>query len=266
MKKEFMYEDHHFQCFVSVNTGNFLHMQKEVELLYAIEGDAKVMYQSKEYIMKQGDIILIFPYTIHRVQKLTPLKYLLCTFDINKLPYFTNIFERLVVEECPILNVKNLHSDVYESFEKISTRKELQKESNITYGHLTIIMEHLLSNLSLVKRSDKKNQAWLSETLMYLNDNFKDTIRLDDIAEHLNLNKYFVSRNFNKILGCNIEKYVNIIRIEHAKNLLSFSTYSITEIALESGFENISTFYRVFRDLGLGTPRQFRKDNANITF
>ncbi len=264
MATELIYLGHRFQCFTSEHTGAFMHIHKEVELLYFLEGSVKITCNTKEYTLTAGDVILIFPYTIHRVEKLSPVKYLLCTFNVDILPFFSSVFTNFVVDGSPVVNIGRAHPDALDSLSKISQRKELQKESNTTFGYLTVAIENLLANLTLVEKSDHNNADWLVLAMEYINDNFKNPIRLDDLAQHLSVSKYVVSRRFNSAVGCSIEQYTNSIRIDYAKNLLRFSKLPITEVALESGFENISTFYRVFKDLGQGTPKEFRKNKRNI--
>lgn len=260
MATQLIYLGHRFQCFTTANTGNFLHMHKEVELLYFLEGEVKITCNTNQYTVRQGDAILIFPYTMHKVEKVTPVKYLLCTFDVDILPFFSHIFVNFSVVGSPIVNLATTHLDGQDSLNKISQRTELQQECNTTFGYLTVALENLLSSLELAEKTSHKNDHWLVLVLGYINENFQNSIRLDQLANELNLNKYFISRHFNSVVGCSIEQYTNSLRIDFAKNLLQFSNMSITDVAMESGFGNVSTFYRVFKNLGQGTPKEFIKN------
>lgn len=257
MKTELIYRGHRFQCVSSELVGDFLHLHKEVELLFVRNGSMKMTINTQEHLLEQGDFVVIFPYTIHKAEKTGDLNYLLCTFDVDILPFFSSLFSNYVVVGSPVVKLDNLPEEVSFCLEQILNRPELQRENNITFGYLTVILEHLIQNLHLCEGNS--NQDWLFGVVSYLNDNFRSTIRLDAMATELGRNKYFLSRNFKKGIGCSMEQYVNYLRIDYAKNLLLFTQDAITDIAFESGFENISTFYRVFKDLGYGTPKEFRQ-------
>ena len=256
---ELIHSGHRFQCLTTNLTGDFLHLHKEVELLYIIKGSANITINSQEYKINTGDFILVFPYRVHKVEGVDSLHYLLCTFDVDILPFFSHLFTQFIIQGAPIRNVGEMPKEVCVCMNEILSRKELQKESNITFGYLTIILEHLLSGFNLEKVTYTKEQDWIFRVIAYLNNNFRQSIRLDKMSEELHLNKYFISRNFKQNTGCSIEQYIHFLRLEHAKNLLIFTEDTITDIAFDSGFENISTFYRVFKNNGLGSPQKFRK-------
>jgi AraC family cel operon transcriptional repressor len=69
----------------------------------------------------------------------------------------------------------------------------------------------------------------------------------------------YVCRLFKKATGSTIGVYLNKIRIEHACSLLKNTEADIIDIALESGFENLSTFYHLFKkEIGV-SPKQYRE-------
>ncbi len=68
-----------------------------------------------------------------------------------------------------------------------------------------------------------------------------------------------VCRTCRGVLGLTPSAYVNQVRISHAAELLRSTELSIREISEDCGIENISHFYRLFRDQTGSTPRLFRK-------
>ena len=63
---------------------------------------------------------------------------------------------------------------------------------------------------------------------------------------------------FAKTFHCNFSKYVNGIRLSYAQAILQDSKESITNIALDCGFESQRTFNRVFKEQYKMTLREFR--------
>lgn len=97
------------------------------------------------------------------------------------------------------------------------------------------------------------------KVLIFIDSHFTEPINLDLVAESVGLSKCFLSRNFKKITNCGFCDYLNQKRVSNAIELLQNSDMSITEIALLSGFQSISSFNRIFKEITGYSPRAFRK-------
>ena len=97
----------------------------------------------------------------------------------------------------------------------------------------------------------------------YIHDHFREPISQADVAEHAGFCPTWLSRQFKKIAGITFVEYVQQMRIEEVKKLLSETDKSITTIALESGFNSFSQFHRVFRKFEKTTPSQYRERLAS---
>lgn len=108
----------------------------------------------------------------------------------------------------------------------------------------------------------RKLEQLMQQEKLYLNPE----LRLNELANILGTNRTYVSRLIHNRRNLNFCDYVNEYRIEHAKKILSAShevTPPIKQVALQSGFSNNSTFYRVFTSKEGITPSRFRKLNDN---
>lgn len=83
-------------------------------------------------------------------------------------------------------------------------------------------------------------------------------LKLSDVASAVGSNRSYVSHYFNQELGSTFFDYVNNLRIEYACELLKNTNDSIDSIAMSSGFNSPSTFYRVFQQVKSCTPSNFR--------
>ena len=94
----------------------------------------------------------------------------------------------------------------------------------------------------------------------YINDNYNNNITIDQLATISNLSKYHFSRLFKKITNQSPYQYLAHKRIENAKMYLKNSHLTITEIAFEVGFSNVSAFVRLFSKIVGFSPSSFRKN------
>jgi AraC-like DNA-binding protein len=95
-------------------------------------------------------------------------------------------------------------------------------------------------------------------------------ITLSFAAEKMNFSESYFSRVFKRLMGINFVTYLNMIRVEHAAAELKASGKRVLDIALSSGFNNIRTFNRVFKEITGYTPSQFLNlddpDSINLSY
>jgi AraC-like DNA-binding protein len=94
---------------------------------------------------------------------------------------------------------------------------------------------------------------------MFLYSNYNTKIRLESIGHMVNLNPRYLCTVFRQVTGRTINQYLTEIRIEKAKRLLLYTSLSITEIALETGFSSSQYFSNVFRRAEGIEPSIYRK-------
>lgn len=99
-----------------------------------------------------------------------------------------------------------------------------------------------------------KIEYYFNEEKAFLNSKLK----LSDVAKAVGSNRSYVSHYFNQELGTTFFDYVNGLRIEYACELLLSTDDSIDSVAVSSGFNSPSTFYRVFQQIKGCTPSNFR--------
>ncbi len=96
----------------------------------------------------------------------------------------------------------------------------------------------------------------------YLQDYFDKPFSLDELSARCGMSKWYVCRLFKKMSGTSIVQFLNQQRIHRAMFLMSECGSSVTDAALESGFENVSYFIRLFRRTTGQTPKKWVKRPA----
>ena len=93
----------------------------------------------------------------------------------------------------------------------------------------------------------------------YIDVHFAEDLLLDEIASMSGFSKYHFERLFKEFTNMSFYKYVNRKRISHAEQLLGDNSLSITDVAIQSGFSNQSSFIRMFKIMNGCTPTDFRR-------
>lgn len=104
-----------------------------------------------------------------------------------------------------------------------------------------------------------KNHDIIKKAILYISKNFSENLTLEEVALHVHLNPAYFSSMFKQSTGSSFKEYLNMIRIEESKRLLSNTDYSIIDIAVATGFEDQSYFTRVFKKYTGLTPKQYRQ-------
>jgi AraC-like DNA-binding protein len=99
----------------------------------------------------------------------------------------------------------------------------------------------------------------LSDVIDYIEDSYSDQLSLSDLAGILDCSPAYFSRMFSREVGVPPFEYINRVRVRHACSLLRSTQRSITEIAFEVGYNNVSFFNRYFRRIMQRTPREYRR-------
>ena len=99
----------------------------------------------------------------------------------------------------------------------------------------------------------------VDEAASYIINHYDESLSLEMISDHFYADKCYLSRIFKEVSGFTVNEYINMIRIRHARELLSSSSMSITEVSESVGYETITYFERVFNQYAQTSPSRYRK-------
>ena len=88
-----------------------------------------------------------------------------------------------------------------------------------------------------------------------------ENVSSEKLAEKIRYDYAYLSRIFRKTVGISYNSYVNHYRLGHACYLLENTNYSITQCALESGYDSVRSFNRNFKSYLNTTPKNYRDNN-----
>jgi AraC-like DNA-binding protein len=108
-----------------------------------------------------------------------------------------------------------------------------------------------------------RNRRRAVEAARWLDAHAQDLVTLDAAAESAGLSSFHFLRLFRDVVGITPHQYLIRCRLRYAAQRLPDSTVSITDVALDSGFSDLSNFVRTFRRAAGVSPRAFRRMAAN---
>lgn len=109
------------------------------------------------------------------------------------------------------------------------------------------------------EKSEKKMHSTIKKVIAKIRAESHTEISLDKIAKAEGWSKSYLAREFHRYTGLSMITYLNMVRCENAKKMLSTSDLSIGEIGRQCGFNDQTYFTRTFRAHIGKTPGEYRK-------
>lgn len=100
----------------------------------------------------------------------------------------------------------------------------------------------------------------INKAIDYIHSNLDKELTLDEVARNVYVSSTYLSHLFSKCIKMTFSQYIVHARLQKAKDLLSNTTMSIMDIALECGFNSQSYFSNVFKKQEGLTPKEYRKE------
>jgi AraC-like DNA-binding protein len=119
---------------------------------------------------------------------------------------------------------------------------------------------HTLSDATFNNAEFSYNSRRIRKAMDYMNQNFQKSITLTEVARLANMTDVSFSRFFRARTGITFMDSLLEMRLGHASRLLIDTTQSVSEVAYNCGFNNISNFNRLFKKKKGCTPKEFREN------
>ena len=255
------------------------HWHEEMEIVYVYEGPLHLTIENKAYIGRSGDIFIVNPREIHQMDvNEGGVRYGTLLFSVNALLFQDNdettrkYLQPLFLSE--VMFSHTLPDSLLREklFDCIIEIVKLNKEKVPAYrfGTKALLLQilFLLFNAHMEKShiTSHKNSTLNREIISYIGENYTSDLTLANIADTFHMSYKYFSRYFKNTFQTTLSEYVMKLRLERAELLLSSTEMSITEISMQSGFNNISFFIRSFKKAYSMTPLQYRNQRDTFIF
>ncbi len=244
------------------------HIHKCYEIIHIINGNMLYNVEGRSYIVSDGDIIMTKPQEHHSFSFTTQCIYkreflhvypgildkypeLKDKLNSRKPGHYNHIPNKLVKKYCIdsiFSQIKKYCIDIIPETDFIVCTCAIQL--------LTII--NAVANAENLPKSNYFSNTKSDVLRSYIDKHYAENITLEDVAAAVYMSPSYTSRIFKKETGMNIKEYINLRRINMAKNLI-MEGRKATAIYNDCGFNDYSTFYRAFTRCTGVTPEEFKK-------
>lgn len=225
------------------------------EIEFVISGSGKYIVDGRVYNIEENMLFFMTPINFHSVSIDKNTEIINIMFSENLcgstlFPFAAGVSENAVCfSENDAVFIKNL------LFELISAVGE-----NDRIYYTSLLNTLLLKIVKYTKNKSIPTLNYAQSAMLYVLNNFRSDITLTSAASYTGLSPAYLSAVFAAETGVNFKEYLNSIRYEYARKILTYSDMSVTEVCFESGFGDYSNFIRGFkRRFGI-TPGQLKKE------
>lgn len=254
------------------------HQHDAYELNYIVRGSGQRIIGNRVDIFQAGDILLLGPrlphaWKEHTHQASEGIKAI--TLKFNKefpateflgLPEFSSITRLLNQSRCAVVVPDSLKSELTQKLECLVAQTPA-RQLVTTLDLLLTISEHetttLLPDDTVLYQGIESQKAKLA--INHIFASYLEPLDVTTLAEISGVHPSSLGRLFKKNTGFTPTEFINQVRINHACNLLVTKELSVLEVATQSGYQNLSYFNRIFKQLKGCSPSDYKK-KARRTF
>ena len=249
-----------------------LHHHDFYEVYFFLSGNVSYNIESFSYRLSPGDILLISPHELHQ-PIVSPEKQHYERFVLWLNPGFLQQFGTPEENMTRCFDTRNPeHRNLIRpdgaTRELINylIRQLIQEQDSEDFGTDIYCLSLLAQLLILVNRTalwagqapeNRENaDSTVYRILTYINEHYNEELNLDFLANKFFISKYHLSREFGRVVGTSVHRYILQKRLIMARQMMA-AGQPTSEVYQHCGLGDYSNFYRAFKKEYQTSPRAY---------
>ena len=255
------------------------HYHNAMEVIVCMENQYVVIAHNQTYVLNPGDILLIPPFMLHELQSKPTGSRFIYLIDISMLRCFQDYTSLDPIFMNPYLCTADSQPEIYQHI-----YDSLAKMADIYFSHdifwettiYTVLIDILLTigRSHYSRHADEDNDspdvrhpeyyAIFANLLNYIDAHYMEDLTLEQVADYIGFSKYHFSRLFKQHTNTTFHNYLCHKRIQAAQSMLTANrNLPVTDIAFQTGFNNLTSFNRCFNKYTNCSPTEYRNKLRN---
>jgi AraC-like DNA-binding protein len=250
------------------------HTHDSYEIYYLLDGERHYFIKDRTYRVRRGDLVLIPAGELHQTLQAADGAHerILINFRAGFIRPFQD--EELnydaVFRRCPVLALNAREQMTVEGLlQRMLDEDRLRPQGwrlqlRLSLAELLLFLCRKCGSAP-AEPAEHPNPTFrkVSEIARYIGDHYGEPLSLESLSSLFHISPYYLSRTFKKVTGFGLVEYMHWVRVKEAQRLLRTTSLPITEVSMRSGFDSITHFGRVFKELCGMPPRTYRSRHAD---
>lgn len=233
-----------FRCTVCENFNFASHIHIHSELIYVMEGELLLETEKGLEKISEGEFALILPNQVHGYRTENSSKTWIGVFSGDWIRQFLYDISGKRGKSCVFSCDKATKEFILSKL--INAEYEPPEEYTLKSCFYAVCGSYLKN--TVLDDTCSYDDSLMHQILEYVSARFRENITLEKMSQELGYEQHYVSRYFHKNVKMNFRKFLNQYRVSYAKGLLLQSGVTISQAAMESGFQNVRSFNRALKD------------------
>lgn len=241
------------------------HWHVEYEIIRILTGTLHVTMDEKEFTATPGDIVFVNSGILHSGIP-SDCVYQCIVFDMNAFlknnPRCSTYIKQIIDHSAFVYHhftpknqqIHQIVWDIFNAMESQKTGYELIVFGELYHFFGVVFSEKLYFSDSPQNRRDYRKIMQLKKVLDYMEANYSSPVTLEQLSASVNMSPKYFCRFFYHMTHRTPIDYLNYQRIEHASYQLATTDVSVTEVAYNCGFNDLSYFIKTYKKYKGITP------------
>ena len=256
------------------------HIHEAIEILAVHSGQIQVYINETEYCAKKGDILLLRSNAIHKIYserieesayyvlKVNPSLFLELASEQNATGYILRFVLQdkesksyWAAEDPDGQELRNVFENLFQELASDNLCRDMALKLCAGQVLLCMLRDILREEIrrGIPQHANNTAATQIYKAIRYINENYGNDINAETCGEFVHMSYSYFSRGFKNVTGISFKSYLNQVRINHAEKLLTTTGRSVTQIALDCGYNNVAYFINVYKQIKGKTPLAERK-------
>lgn len=232
----------------------------DYQILYMTKGTAHFMLHGKYQPVTAGNIVIYYPnepqFYYYRLEENPEVYWIHFTgYQSEELLKRHHLWGNSV-------QYIGVNPAIVSLFNSAIHEIQLQQREFLAMNVLTLQQICLLMERTREEQKNHyyNNQQDIASAVLFMNENYKQTIVIRELAEKYHMTYNWFIRCFKDFTGSSPQSYLTDVRIEKAKDLLNMRSFHISEIAEQTGYSDPLYFSRIFKKRTGYSPNEYKKN------
>lgn len=226
------------------------HLHQSFEFITVISGEMSVSINGKEYVVKKGEGVIVFPNQLHSLESKN-CHHMLCIFSGE----LVKAYSAKVSGKIPVSNKFSVPEGMCIAVDELSDESSVLEKKGTLY-----LVCAQFDKMAEYEEKQEFDSGLLDSIFRFVEENYSGECSLKNICNKTGYSYSYISRFFKKTTGMTVNEYINQYRISNGCYLLSNTNATVLECAMESGYESLRNFNRNFMAYMGMTPSEYRKE------